>query len=468
MARRSSSLNDNKVLVATQLKRTASLTCPDLFTFEDHFEFQAVIGRSELSEVYQVRHKHTNELFAVKRSMRKFRSKAHRERCMREIMAVAALPAHPNIVGQYRAWQQGGHFYIQMDLCGGGSLGQLLTQAAKMSTWLPEEAAWQVLYQVSQGLSFLHAHGVLHLDIKPDNIYRDNAGTFKIGDFGLAVLRKQWDWEEGDGNYLAPELLNDASEPSCAADIFSLGATLYECATGEKLPKSGPAREHGQVALPGRSAALQWMIQWMINPDPACRPLAQDVLMQVASLNLPLSGPSDADAFPDSDGGTPATPIASGRTAWQDQDPEHTPVRAIFQASPFSPCPLASPVGLQSPGFALRPALNSDSLDSNGDAWRSPGGGDAAEGGCGDAVADLDMSGSQHDAAQLKATFCDSPVVPTGHRRSGSHPPDRAGSDMHRREHWSRQTVMASLCSFTAMRASPDPGASPPGPDRAA
>ncbi len=47
-------------------------------------------------------------------------------RCLREISAVSALPAHPNIVGQYRAWQEGGHFYIQMDLCDGGSLHQLI------------------------------------------------------------------------------------------------------------------------------------------------------------------------------------------------------------------------------------------------------------------------------------------------------------------------------------------------------
>ncbi len=51
-----------------------------------------------------------------------------RRRCLHEIQAVASLPEHPNVVGQYRAWQQDGHFYIQMDLCEGGSLAQLLRQ----------------------------------------------------------------------------------------------------------------------------------------------------------------------------------------------------------------------------------------------------------------------------------------------------------------------------------------------------
>lgn len=53
---------------------------------------------------------------------------------MHEIMAVAALPAHENIVGQYRAWQQGGHFNIQMELCDGGSLAQLLKEVSLLAT----------------------------------------------------------------------------------------------------------------------------------------------------------------------------------------------------------------------------------------------------------------------------------------------------------------------------------------------
>jgi serine/threonine protein kinase len=77
-----------------------------------------------------VRHRQTGEVFAVKRSRQRFRSKIQRERCLREIRAVSALPAHPNIVSQYRAWQEGGQFYIQMDYCEGGSLQQLIQQVS--------------------------------------------------------------------------------------------------------------------------------------------------------------------------------------------------------------------------------------------------------------------------------------------------------------------------------------------------
>ncbi|KAL3156366.1 hypothetical protein ABBQ38_000681 [Trebouxia sp. C0009 RCD-2024] len=283
---RSSSLNDNKVLVATQLQRTPSLACPDLFTFGDHFLFEGIIGRSTHSEVYRVRHKRTGELFAIKKSTRRFASKAHRQKCLHEIMAVAALPAHENIVGQYRAWQQNGHFNIQMELCEGGSLAQLLSQLEEAGELLSEEELWYILCEMAQGLRFLHANGVLHLDVKPDNIYRDANGVLKLGDFGLAVLRHQWDWEEGDGKYVAPELLDADVEPTPAADIYSLGATLYECATGETLPRSELANCTQDLALDGRSACLRRTLQCMLQSDEAARPTAEELLAEVQDWDI--------------------------------------------------------------------------------------------------------------------------------------------------------------------------------------
>jgi membrane-associated tyrosine/threonine-specific cdc2-inhibitory kinase len=65
---------------AAHLRRTPSVISPGLFAFEDHFTFEEIIGRSPYSEVYRARHRVTGEHFAIKRSMRKFRSKADRDR----------------------------------------------------------------------------------------------------------------------------------------------------------------------------------------------------------------------------------------------------------------------------------------------------------------------------------------------------------------------------------------------------
>ncbi|KAK9844695.1 hypothetical protein WJX74_005606 [Apatococcus lobatus] len=266
---RSSSLNENKVLLATQLRRTPSLACPDLFHFDEHFIFLSVLGRTRLSEVFHVKHRETQESFAVKRSTKKLMSKAHRERCMHEIMAIAALPAHDNIVGQYRAWQQEGHFYLQMDLCEGGNLAELISNAVKLGEPLSESQIWDIFLDIAQGLDFLHMNGVVHLDIKPENLYRDLEGMTKIGDFGLAVLRHAWDWEEGDGDFVAPELLRPGGHAEPSADIFSFGATLYELSTGERLPRTS-----SQINLPGRSELLQSTIRQMLLRNPVGRPSA--------------------------------------------------------------------------------------------------------------------------------------------------------------------------------------------------
>ena len=69
------------------------------------------------------------------------------------------------------------------------------------------------------------------LDVKPDNVFLDERGTYKLGDFGVAYVRGSgWELQDGDGGYVAPEVLSmsHTSPPTPAADVFSLGATLYE------------------------------------------------------------------------------------------------------------------------------------------------------------------------------------------------------------------------------------------------
>jgi serine/threonine protein kinase len=232
------------------------------------------------------------------------------DRCLREIRAVAALPRHDNIVAQYRAWQESGHFYIQMDYCEGGSLHQLIVQASKSGRTLDYDQIVKVALDVAAGLDFLHSHGVLHLDIKPENIYRSRLGPWRIGDFGLAVAKEATDWEEGDGDYVPPELLRSNAEPTTAADIFSLGATLYECATGHKVPrKEGSPEAAPPVVQPHRPAAFQHLLQWMLQPNPAARPTAAQVLE--ALQQQPAASPAAATGEQTSPSAEQVTPLGA-------------------------------------------------------------------------------------------------------------------------------------------------------------
>jgi serine/threonine protein kinase len=111
-----------------------------------------------------------------------------------------------------------------------------------------------------------------------DNLPFQFVGNLKIGDFGLAVTCKLWDWEEGDGGYLAPELLQE-EEPSPKADIYSFGAMAYEWVTGVQLPRTRPAGEDIPRMPSWRSEALRSLVRAMLIPDPIKRPSADQIIL---------------------------------------------------------------------------------------------------------------------------------------------------------------------------------------------
>lgn len=245
------------------------------FAFEHSFDFMRIIGKSPTSEVWLVRSRADGALSAVKRSLAQFRGRADRQRYLREIQAAAALPEHPHCVRYYRCWQQDAHFFVQTELCAGGSLAGVLA-ALPQGCLLPEPDVWRLAREVAAGLAHCHAHGVLHLDVKPANVFLDAAATAKLGDFGLALLAgRGWESEEGDGGYVPPELLADDAAPTSAADVYSLGATLLEAATGATPPRGNYGAD---VALPpGRSDVLRVVLQAMLRPEPSERPSAAEV-----------------------------------------------------------------------------------------------------------------------------------------------------------------------------------------------
>ncbi|XRB08852.1 membrane-associated tyrosine- and threonine-specific cdc2-inhibitory kinase [Pycnococcus provasolii] len=231
---RTDSLNETKVLVA--LQRTESVVNPQLFRYENHFVFVQQLGATQTSEVWHVKQKSDGSDWALKKSRHDFRGKADRERLVAEIKSVANLPVHPHIIRYKRAWQQDSHLYTQMELANNGTLTLLIDRNGGR---LFEQALWLVLGEMSSALELLSQHGVQHLDIKPDNIFVDTTGHCKLGDFGSALrsATSSASWEEGDGRYVSPELLDESAPPSTASDVFSLGASLYHAAYGRPLER---------------------------------------------------------------------------------------------------------------------------------------------------------------------------------------------------------------------------------------
>ena len=153
------------------------------------------------------------------------------QRFLREARMAAAL-SHPNLVSVYDVGEEGGLPYIVMEYVEGETLAELMAREGP----LPERRAVDLLVQTCAGLQQAHAAGLVHRDIKPQNLLVRRDGVVKIADFGIARTLDSTQLTQagtvlGTDAYLAPE--QAAGEPvTSAADIYSLGAVAYELLMG--------------------------------------------------------------------------------------------------------------------------------------------------------------------------------------------------------------------------------------------
>jgi class 3 adenylate cyclase len=156
------------------------------------------------------------------------------QRVLREAQSVARLGQHPNLVTVHDIGEDAGNPYIVQEFMAGGDVSGLIEQAEEHR--LPIERTLAIAKDVCKGLSFIHAGGMVHRDLKPANVFLSSDGTAKIGDFGLAVALDrsritQYGLMLGTVSYMPPEqALGGESTPK--ADLYSLGAMLYELVTG--------------------------------------------------------------------------------------------------------------------------------------------------------------------------------------------------------------------------------------------
>ena len=176
--------------------------------------------------------------------------------------------------------------YLVTEFIEGRPMGELIRSGGA----LPPDWAMYTLSQILDGLGAVWRAGIVHRDIKPDNILIGSSGIAKLIDFGLAksdVLKlaegNSGPELAGTAAYLAPEQARDASWVDLRADIYSLGVTLYEVLTG-KLPFEGRNRmqmifQHMNTAAPSASATnpevpllASDLCQWMLAKNPDERP----------------------------------------------------------------------------------------------------------------------------------------------------------------------------------------------------
>lgn len=155
-------------------------------------------------------------------------------RFQREARASAAL-RHKSIIEIYDVDEYQGKPYMVMEYVNGESLKDVLK---KRGTFTSVEAC-DIVYQLSDALGHAHEHGVIHRDVKPQNVMIKKDGSIKLGDFGIALVNDaphltQKDIVLGSVHYMAPEVA-EGKNATIQSDIYSLGITFFELLTG-KLP----------------------------------------------------------------------------------------------------------------------------------------------------------------------------------------------------------------------------------------
>ncbi len=197
------------------------------------YELEELVGSGGMSSVYRAHDKLLERTVALKILHEQFtRDDAYVERFRREARAVAQL-AHPNIVTVIDRGEQDGRQFIVFEYVDGMNLKELLDQEGRLD---PREAI-ELSLQVARGLAFAHENGLVHRDVKPQNVLIDADGRAKVTDFGIAHALDVDGMTitgtiMGSSNYIAPEQAR--GEPvDEQSDIYSLGCVLYELLTGE-------------------------------------------------------------------------------------------------------------------------------------------------------------------------------------------------------------------------------------------
>ncbi|CAB3233594.1 unnamed protein product [Arctia plantaginis] len=251
------------------------------------------LGRGSFGRVTKCVNKLDGCVYALKRSLRPVAGSYAERAALTEVYAHAALGKHPHVVRYYSAWAEDDHMIIQNEYCDGGSLQQKMEDGP-----LQESEILLLLAHIADGLAYIHSLQLVHMDVKPGNIficsgegepfhdsddgYDDDElqyhHKYKIGDLGHVTCISSPSVEEGDCRYLPKEVLQEDFTHLTKADIFAFGLTIFEAAGGGPLPKNGQEwqdiREGKLPDLPNLSRELNQLIKKMVDPEPQVRPSA--------------------------------------------------------------------------------------------------------------------------------------------------------------------------------------------------
>src|SRR4051794_18432118 len=254
----------------------------------DRYELEELVGKGGMSSVYRAKDRLLERTVAIKMLHEHYsRDDDYVERFRREARAAAQL-SHPNIVTVIDRGEADGRQFIVFEYIDGDNLKSLVDVGGQ----LPIEQAVALAHQIARALAFAHEHGLVHRDVKPQNVLLNGDGRAKVTDFGIARSldvkhgMTQTGTVLGTSDYIAPEQAQGQTV-SAQTDVYSLGVVLYELLTGE-------------VPFPGENFVAVAM-RHINEPPPSARARRPDVSPRLDAALQRAMAKDPADRFPSMD-----------------------------------------------------------------------------------------------------------------------------------------------------------------------
>ncbi|MBX3466203.1 MAG: serine/threonine protein kinase [Planctomycetes bacterium] len=327
------------------------------------FEVLDVLGTGAMATVYRAVQTALQRQVALKVLHRGVaRDPDYRERFLREARAAARL-SHGNVVRAYEAGEHEGTYWFAMELVEGEDLSECLARRGA----LPEDEALDVAIEVARALAAAEEHGLVHRDVKPENILLGHDGAVKLADLGLAKA-------QGDGSitaegvtvgtvaFLSPEQCRGAGDLDIRSDLWALGAVLFTMVTGDMpygrgenavltmeriVQEDPPGLEGHAAASPATVAAVRRLMARARDERPATArdalALLEDAQARVGEVVVDGAGGVDADPRAD---GPHASGVRRARRARRRAGSAGAWASARARGRPSSPLGILAPLAV--------------------------------------------------------------------------------------------------------------------------
>lgn len=259
------------------------------------FEVGKILNKGTHGAVYRAREKKSGQLVALKMTFSKHETKA-----LAEHRAWTLLPPHPHLVKMHAHWTDAvaKRHWFSFEL-GGKDLKDLTLEDDGFPAKWHEDKVAAIVWQVAAALHHVHAHGLVHGDVKPENILSFAPGVWKLCDFGLSLSvadDEDGSWH-GTVDYMAPEVFGTAPvKPDPASDMWSLGIVLFELLTGDTPWTEAPDTVQGvsdhiltrPIVYPDSiGPRFRDLLQHLLVADAPGRWTAPQVLEHLAAARAP-------------------------------------------------------------------------------------------------------------------------------------------------------------------------------------